>query len=99
METVTMNMTMHNPAHPGEVLNEGWLKPLGLTVTETAKQLGVTRKHLSQIINAKASITADMSKRLEAFTGSSAKFWLNMQASYDLWQLRNVSYDIKKVAT
>lgn len=75
---------MHNPAHPGEVLKEGW--PEGVTVTEAARQLGVTRAALSRILNAHAGISADMALRLQEWIGIDAEMWLRMQASYDLWQ-------------
>jgi addiction module HigA family antidote len=92
-------MKMHNPPHPGEVLNESWLKPIRISITEAASKMGITRKHLSNIANAKASITPDIAKRIEAITGSSAEMWLNMQSDFDLWQLRNNDYsDIPKVA-
>lgn len=90
-------MTMHNPAHPGVMLKEGWLTPLGISITDAANRLGITRKHLSNIINGNANVTADVAKRLELFTGSSAKFWLNIQAAYDIWQLRDTNYDISQV--
>ncbi len=92
-------MQMFDPPHPGEVLNESHLKELRLSISESAKMLGISRKHLSNIVNGKASITADVAKRLEALTGSSAQMWLNMQAGYDLWQLRDTDYSqIQKVA-
>lgn len=75
---------MHNPAHPGEVLKEGW--PDGVTITAAARQLGVTRAALSRILNGHAGISADMALRLQDWLGISAQMWLRMQASYDLWQ-------------
>jgi addiction module HigA family antidote len=75
---------MHNPAHPGEVLKE-WL-PEGLTVTAAAVRPGISRVMLSKILNAKASITADMALRLAAWLGTSAEMWLEMQAAWELWQ-------------
>lgn len=74
---------MHNPAHPGEVLAE-WLE--GVSVTEAAQKLGVTRPTLSRILNGKAGISADMALRLSSALGTSAEMWMNMQAQYDLWQ-------------
>ena len=92
-------MNMHNPPHPGEVLNEAHLKALRLSLTETAKTIGISRKHLSNIVNANVPVTADIAKRLEVLTGSSAQMWLNMQAGYDLWQLRDKDYSfIERVA-
>lgn len=75
---------MHDPAHPGEVLRE-WM-PEGMTVTEAAEQLGVSRVMLSKILNRKAGITAEMALRLAAWLGTSPDVWLEMQAAWDLWQ-------------
>lgn len=80
-------MSMHNPAHPGEVLKELWLEPLGLTLTQAALQLGVTRKTVSKIINGHGAITPEMALRLEIVFGTSAQTWMNMQTAYDLSQL------------
>ncbi len=76
---------MHNPPHPGEVLRDGVFAETGITVTEFAKRLGVTRVALSRVLNGKAAISADMAVRLAAALGGSAESWLHMQASYDLW--------------
>lgn len=81
-------MEMHNPPHPGAVLKELYLGPLGLTITDTAKGLGVTRKTLSAIINAHAGISPEMALRLSKAFGGTAKSWLNMQRDYDLWQAK-----------
>jgi addiction module HigA family antidote len=81
---------MHNPAHPGEVLKELWLEPLGLTLTQAAMRLGVTRKTISKIVNAHGSITPEMALRLEIVFGTSAQAWMNMQTAYDLWQLSSL---------
>ena len=77
---------MHNPPHPGEVLRDGVFAETGITVTEFAKRLGVTRVALSRVLNGKAAISADMAVRLAAALGGSAESWLHMQASYDLWR-------------
>mgnify|MGYP001576799958 CR=1 FL=1 len=77
---------MHNPAHPGEVLQDTVLGAGGLTVTEFAKRLGVSRVALSRVINGRAAVSADMALRLAAALGGSAESWLRMQVSYDLWQ-------------
>jgi addiction module HigA family antidote len=74
-----------NPAHPGEVLRDY----LGeMTVAEAATRLGVTRAHLSRILNGRAGVSASMSLRLSAALGSSPEFWLKMQMQHDLWQAR-----------
>jgi len=80
-------MSLHNPAHPGEVLKELWLEPLGLTLTQTAARLGVTRKTISKIANGHGGITPEMALRLEIVFGTSAQAWMNMQTAYDLWRL------------
>ena len=78
-------MAILTPPHPGEGLKEDVLVPLGLTVTETAKALGVSRKTLSEIINGKSPITPDIAVRLErAFANPPADMWLRLQAAYDL---------------
>lgn len=77
---------MHNPPHPGEILRHDALPELGLTVTEAAKQLGVTRVALSRVVNGHAAISAEMAIRLAQWLGGSAESWLRMQAAYDLWQ-------------
>ena len=75
---------MHNPPHPGEVLRDGVFADTGITVTEFAKRLGVTRVALSRVLNGKAAISADMAVRLAAALGGRAESWLHMQANYDL---------------
>ena len=65
MTTITEKTSrMYNPAHPGEILREMYLKPLGVTVTQAAAALGVTRKHVSAIVNGRAAVTPDMALRL-----------------------------------
>jgi len=78
-------MPMLNPPHPGESLREDVLAPLGLSVTETAKALGISRKTLSEIVNGKSPITPAIAVRLErAFSAPPAEMWLRLQAAYDL---------------
>lgn len=77
---------MHNPPHPGEVLRDGVFTNTGITVTEFARRIGVSRVALSRVLNGKAGISADMAVRLSAALGGSAESWLHMQANYDLWQ-------------
>ncbi len=78
-------MRMHNPPHPGEILREFCIEPLGLSVTRTAEALGVSRKTLSSILNGRAGISPDMAIRLSKAFGTSAESWLNQQVQYDLW--------------
>ena len=79
-------MKMHNPPHPGQILRELCLKPLDLTVTETARALGVSRKTLSGILNGRAGISAEMAVRLSIAFNTTAESWLNQQVQYDLWR-------------
>ncbi|MHB8744295.1 MAG: HigA family addiction module antitoxin [Sulfuricaulis sp.] len=86
MATITEKSSrMHNPAHPGDILRELYLKPLGITITQTAKALGVSRKHVSAIVNARAAVTPDMAVRLAAVFATEPEVWVNIQAQYDLW--------------
>jgi len=78
---------MHNPAHPGEVLLEMYMKPLEVSITKAAAATGVTRKHVSAIVNGRASVTPDMALRLAAAFATDPELWVNMQAQYDLWIL------------
>ena len=78
-------MLMHNPPHPGEVLKELCIEPLGLTVTEAAKGLGVSRKTLSSILNGKSGISPEMAVRLSIAFNTSSESWINQQSQYDLW--------------
>lgn len=75
------------PIHPGEVLLEDVIKPLGLTVTESASRLGVTRKTLSALLNGKASLSPEMALRIAGATNTSPESWLYMQAKLDLWNV------------
>ena len=83
---------MFNPPHPGETLREDVLPALGLTVTEAAAQLGVTRAALSRVLNGRAAISPTMALHIEAWlgveNGGSADAWLLQQTAYDLWQAR-----------
>ena len=81
-------LVMKNPAHPGEVLRELCLEPLGLSVTQTAKALGVSRKNLSELLNGHIGVSPEMALRLGMAFNTSAEVWLNMQMSYDLAQER-----------
>lgn len=79
-------MKMHNPPHPGEILRTLCLEPLGLTVTDAAKALGVSRKTLSAILNERAGISPEMAVRLSIAFDTTAESWLAQQLQYDLWQ-------------
>ena len=79
-------MKTHNPPHPGEVLRALCLEPLNLSVTETARSLGISRKTLSGILNGRAGISPVMAVRLSIAFNTSAESWLNQQLQYDLWR-------------
>jgi len=79
-------MLMHNPPHPGLIIKELCLEPIGVTVTDAAKALGVSRKTLSSIINGKAGISPEMAVRLSIAFNTSSESWMNQQSQYDLWQ-------------
>lgn len=81
-------MEMKNPPHPGHSIKDACLEPLGLSVTEGAKVLGVARHTLSRVINGQAAVSADMAIRLEKAGWSNAGSWIRMQAAYDLAQAR-----------
>ena len=93
-------MPMHNPCHPGEIIKYECLEPLGLSITRAAQGLGVSRQKLSDLVNGKAGLSADMAIRLSLAFGSTAETWLGMQAAYDLWQARNLpdSIEVEKFA-
>ena len=78
--------TMKNPPHPGRIVRQECIEPLGLTVTAAAKHLRVTRQALNNIVNGKAGVSADMAIRLSAAFGSSPEVWLGLQLEYDLAQ-------------
>jgi len=89
-------MKMKKPVHPGIVFRDAYMQPLNISVKDAAQILGISVKHLSNIVNAKVGITADMAARISMMTKTSAKLWLGMQNSYDLSQLDMDKYqDIK----
>jgi addiction module HigA family antidote len=83
------NMADFAPTHPGEVLREDFLKPLGMSQYALAKAIGVPQIRISEIVNAKRAITPDTALRLARYFGASAEFWLGMQATYDLEMARD----------
>ena len=76
---------MHNPPHPGEVIRSLCLEPLGLSVTDAAEGLGVSRKTLSAILNGRSGISPEMALRLSIAFDTTPESWLNQQLQYDLW--------------
>jgi len=82
-------MSMHDPAHPGEILRELVIEPLGLSVSDVARHLGVNRKRLSRVLKGQGSINSEMALRLElAFGKPDAAHWLRLQNAHDLWHMR-----------
>jgi addiction module HigA family antidote len=89
-------MSMQNPAHPGEILKELVVEPLGLSVTEAARHLGVSRTSLSKVLNGRGAVTPEMAVRLEMTFGQpNAAHWLRLQNAYDLWQTRQRAAEIQ----
>ena len=81
-----MATRMHNPPHPGEILQDTVLAEGRITISEFARKLGISRVALSRVVNGRAAVSADMALRLAAAVGGSAESWLQMQSAYDLWQ-------------
>ena len=88
-------MAMKNPAHPGEVVRSLCLDPLGLSVTKAAEVLGVSRKALSELLNGKSGISAEMAVRLAKAFGGSTESWMRQQLAYDLAEIEKRSRTIK----
>ena len=86
---------MHNPPHPGKVIRSECIEAIGITVTDAAKGLGVTRKALSELINCRAGVSPEMAIRLEKAGWSTADTWLKLQMQHDLWQARQKSGKLK----
>ena len=88
-------MPMKNPPHPGLSVRHDCLEPLGLTVSEAAKRLDVSRRQLSDLVNGRAGISPEMAIRLDKAFGGGAETWYRMQASYDLAQAMKRADQIK----
>lgn len=88
--------TRRRPTHPGEVIREDIIKPLGLTVTEAASRLRVTRKTLSALINCRAALSPEMAIRIGKATGTSPESWIYMQAKLDLWRAQQKPMKVDK---
>ncbi|NUQ37970.1 MAG: HigA family addiction module antidote protein [Caldilineales bacterium] len=87
-------MTMHAPPHPGEIIKDLWLAPLGASITEAAQAMGVSRKTLSKIVNGRGRVTPEIALRLSIALGGSPESWLGHQAAYDLWELEQQTYEL-----
>jgi len=94
-------MKMKNPPHPGRLVRQECIQPLGITVTKAARALGVTRQALNNVVNLKSGISPEMAIRLSKAFGSSPEVWLGIQMAYDLAQLEKEAGRIKvqRVAT
>lgn len=88
-------MLMKRPPHPGRIVRQECLEPLGLTVTETAARLGVTRQNLNNLLNGKSGISPEMAIRLSKAFGSRAEVWLGLQMEYDLAEAQKTAGKIK----
>lgn len=87
------------PTHPGEVLLEEFIVPLGLTQAQVAKHLGWTYARLNEIINGKRGVSADSAITLSEAFGVSVEFWLNLQMAYDLWHAKQTHKKVNLLAT
>ena len=90
---------MKNPPHPGSFVFDECIEPLGLTITEAARALGVTRVTLSELVNGKRGISPEMAVRLSKAFGGSAESWLVQQAQYDLAQVNADRISVKRLKT
>lgn len=90
-------MTMKNPPHPGLVVLEECIEPLGLTITDAAAALGVTRNTLSELVNGKRGISPEMAVRLAKVFGGNEESWLVQQAQYDLAQVHRDRIKLKRL--
>lgn len=89
-------MPMKNPPHPGRVVRQECIEPLGLTITGAAKVLGITRQALNNIVNGKAGMSPEMAVRISKAFGGSPEMWLRLQANYDLARIRPDEIDVKR---
>ena len=92
-----MSMTMKSPPHPGRVVFQECIEPLGLTITHAAEALGVTRNTLSELVNAKRGISPEMAVRLAKVFGGTEQGWLVQQVQYDLAQVRRDKIKLKRL--
>jgi addiction module HigA family antidote len=90
-------MPMKNPPHPGGVVLDECIEPLGLTITQAAEALGVTRVTLSELVNGRRGISPEMAVRLSKAFGGSAESWLVQQAQYDLAQVKADRIKVKRL--
>lgn len=89
-------MRMHNPPHPGEIIKEFCIDAVGISITEAARSLGITRKTLSALLNGRSGISPEMALRLSKVFGRTPEGWLRLQSQFDLWKTRQ-SVDIENL--
>ena len=87
-------MGMHDPPHPGGVLRRQWFEPMGISITQAGRHLGVSRKALSELVNEHSGISPEMAVRLSIALDTSSALWMNLQSSYDLWQAEQHRNDL-----
>ena len=92
-----MRTRTRKPTHPGALIRLDYMEPLSLSVTALAERLGVSRKHLSGIVNERAGVTPDMALRLSRAFGTSPGLWLNLQQAVELWEAQRTSGGWEKV--
>lgn len=88
-------MTIHNPLHPGIIVKETLIEGANLNVTEAAQKLGVSRTALSRLLNGHAGISPEMALRLSKLLNTSIELWINLQAQYDSWEIKQKAHTIK----
>ncbi len=89
LETISITQLEREPTHPGEILEEEFMKPLGLSQSQLARELGVSIRAVNEIVNKKRGITPEMAIRLAKRFGTTPEFWLGLQMDYDLWKAYN----------
>jgi addiction module HigA family antidote len=87
---------MKNPPHPGRIVKQDCIAPLGLTITAAAKALGVTRQALNNLVNGKSGVSPEMAVRISKAFGSSPEMWLRLQAKFDLAQVAQDQIDVRR---
>ena len=88
-------MAIHKPLHPGLIVKDALIDNTGLSISEAANKLGVTRTTLSRLLNCHSGISPEMALRLSKLFGTSIEIWMNIQANYDVWQIQQRGKNIK----
>jgi len=89
-------MNTRKPIHPGEVLLQDVIEPLGITITEAAKRLGVSQEILAALLNTNSSVTPEMAVRIGKATRTTPESWLQMQVKYDLWIVNQKTFEVEE---